>query len=104
MITYEWVVEVHADDDIVATHTYKYLIAAKRFAEDIDAAICLRRIANIFGVINTQYAYPGDTEFDEGADIPRKLVSELLGLFPSNPTKADPHFIFASPVRQPAYV
>jgi len=84
-VTYEWVVEQMDGEEIVDTSAFDTLAEAMKFA-GTDCVICLRRDVSEdidgepWDIKDRQYAYPGDTEFEHGAAIPKKLMADFLSL------------------------
>lgn len=84
-VDYEWVVEEMDGDEIVDTSGFDTLEAAKAYA-GANCVICLRRDVGTgpdkdhLDLADRQYAYPGDTEFEAGAAIPKALYAQFLTL------------------------
>lgn len=92
--TYEWIVEEMdmVGGEIVDVSAFVSCAEAKRYvarleaSSDVDCVICLRRDigegpdAEHLDIVNRQYAYPGETQFEGGAMIPLRLLDQLEDL------------------------
>lgn len=89
--TYEWVVEEMDPTDpeeIVDTSGYATLAEAREWASlsDMPTVISLRRdVAEVDpgcepDLVDRQYAYPGATEFEGGAAIPKRFQRDFASL------------------------
>lgn len=92
LVTYEWVVEEMDGEDIVDTSGYDTLgeaqwqAAVARTAGVDQVVICLRRDVGEgpdrehLDIVDRQYAYPGDTQFEYGAAIPKRFLADFNSL------------------------